>query len=860
MDISSYAWMLVGLLFVAILFAWYLGWSGLIRVARYLEGLRKPERVAIAFGALFVITFISIHYSSVEGNSYKHLYDVLRVFTFSANDFKLETLTKKNDLPLLIMIWVDTVFMVTAFLSLVVKAIVRSVIARDIPSKHIIIFGLGEWGLHYAKALAKSNFDVVVIDKDPSDAAVEEVIETWADKSYKGKRIRLIKGDCLDDDILKKAKVDEASKILPLLESDGNNIDAAYQVRKHLRENDQADQVILLPVDDIRLSTSLASYKRFSEHHGETEIRFFNIMQQAAVRHLINHPPELYADIFGQKNVHFAIYGLGDFAINLIYVIAQIGHYRTWPLDADPEKIESLRVKITIYDQKPESEAMADLKGLFPNLDKVIDYQYISTALMSLDLYQEIMWNHKLDRPVTQHIFCMNNETLAVRYATKLRKAQTHHANANTPIFVRSLDGTGVARLIESNCGEEEWPDNIFPLTLLSDNLGENDYFSENIENIAKAFNDYKLEDKAFTKKEAGERWGEISADFKHSSFYQAFFLSSRLRAVGYHWKLKGENVVNDDTWELKADLHKHIARLEHDRWKSERWLLSWDTMQKGESRTLGDIARIHPELEDKVSNALWYSNYDIEQAENLPKYLDKAGCELTRLNTNALVEPENLNLIIEANEIVMLSLLDGKARKLIEKYLTGGLEAKRVFAFLPLPYEIIKSLAGVFSKVRKLEIDTEDQKTYKEIRAEKLLGHISKLAGSVGTYIEMPLIRPFGNWQEVKPKQIDLLEQVLSYADFLNNEVGDVWKSLTIEKQGELAAICKCEIKEVKIKEEIEKLIENWNVAQEQLKWVTQSFQNINEYIMARSDNLKIDADLNSSYMIKPGLKEGEK
>jgi len=701
----------------------------------------------------FILSWVGVYNSHpYDGPVWYAGYDALRLFTLSGNDFEVVQQWQWNgrNWLLLVMVWLDAVYLVLAVFSFFTQRLIRFVLSRSFaPSdKTIVVLGLGVWGLHYVEALLKSDFHVIAIEKKPSDQAVNELIKHR--KEY-GNRVALIEGDCFDKKVLDKAKVDSVGKVLPMLTDDASNIDMAYKIRKHINKivgqgNKKGEPVILLAVDNIRLSTSLATYKRFSEHHGETEIRFFNIMQQAVVRHLMKHPPELYADIFGHDHVHFAIYGLGDFAINLIYVIAQIGHYRTWNMEDDAEKTASSRVKITIYDQKPEEDALADLKALFPNLDKVLGYNYKSSALMQINFNEEL----KDIAPVTQHIFCVNNETLAVRYATKLRKAQTLHSNANTPIFVRSLDGRGMACLIDSNCGEEEWPDNIFPLTILSENLGEDIYFDEKTEALAKVLN---------APSDPESKWKEASSDFKHSSFFSAAFFPIRLRSVGYnivsnnkqYTQPEKENSECTTSWDKQVKAHNSLAMLEHDRWKSERWLLGWNGTGR-EGRTLGDIASLHPELEAKGVNDHWSVNstewkqgkggkWDIENVQNLPelveawnKLLDNDhSLFLSRQQTLAIIMPKAaFELDLKQGSVVMFNLMNDVVFQTIKEIKDMKIKGLKVIGFLPAPFEIIKALLPSMQEWDKKKLDA-----------------ISGLSGKLDMYIEMPLQHPFSDWKK---------------------------------------------------------------------------------------------------------------
>ena len=688
-----------------------------------------------------------------------------------------------------ILVWILPIFTILSFLQFflrrfMLRAIGRVPFLKDVDGDHIVIIGLGAWGQHYADALHESNKQVVVIEKDPTEAAINKVIDTWVNTKVGDKKpIYLITGDCLSNSDLDKAGVKSAKKVLPMLKSDGENIDIAYKVRDLIKDS-KAPPVILLPVDDIRLSTSLASYSRFADHNSATEIRFFNIMQQAAVRHLMEHPPELYAHIFKQENVHIAIYGLGDFAINLIYVIAHIGHFRTWPMESATDKMTSKKARITIYDQKSEKDIRGDLKALFPNLNEVIEVEFVSTELMNINFDNVLnMQNKEQDaihkgkkQDITQHIFCISNETVSVRYATKLRKYQMRHKNKNVPIFVRSLDGKGVSNLIESNEGNDEWPDNIYPLVLLNKKLADEGYFSDPIDRIAKAFNnaqdspDFDVREKKMKElvKDDNKKWGETSADFKHSSYYQAFYLSTRLRSVGYRWQVGKRDLGNPSAWSKKEELHYHIAHLEHDRWKSERWILGWTNKGK---RTFDDIAKIHEELEAKDTNKAWNPDYDIRQAKHLDFHLAKAKCHLVKMKVVGLISSEKQPKEYKKEEIIIFNLLDKGARDKVEELLKEGYRKENIIALLPLPIEIVKGLLNLLKDVSEIPKGSEGAENLTALvkrisPSDKSLSKIMRLSGKVGTYIEMPLEHPYDMWKKNDLQVLDWFEKAFEEAD----------------------------------------------------------------------------------------------
>jgi len=738
-----------------------------ISAARFLQKFKDPMWLVGIFLLLGVGSLLSVLYTYSKTTLLDDIYYTIGLFAISGSN-RPDFLSHFGVASFAFM---DAGFLVLTIVVLIAENGMRSAIGFALPKQgHTIVLGAGHWGLHYANALVARGKDVILIDMNPSDEAFEEVLEQRCNSKSGDGHLFLVKGhftDSPDDKLLRKVAAHSAKKIMMMLDNDGANIDAAYAMRPKLEKFEKKGfyPTIMLPVDDIRLSTSLAVYKRFTEYAGEVEIRFFNIMQQAAVRHLMQHPPELYADIFGQKQIHFAIYGLGNVAINLIYVIGHLCHYRTWDIDNGKARDAVKKVRVTILDQDIDT-AKQEIYCLFPNIEQVLDIEFVSSTVMNgfapHDYFLPLTSKMKADKsvipPVTQHFFCFKDETLSVRCAVKLRRQQMKLSGVNTPIFVRSQDGEGLARLIESNCGKPEWPDNIFSYVILSDKLDGDIYFSEHIEKIAKVFNAGDPE--GSNKDKYDELWGYIPSDFKHSSFFQAAYLRIRLRSVGYDWVVAKNNMsAMTEAWlNDSSGLNAHLALLEHQRYKGERWMLGWDK----DIRTQGDIARTHDQLEVISSNKNWDDAYDIKQVEQLNSYLRNAGCGIEKVRVIGVIQA-NSELIINKNEHIIFNLLDVNSRAEIKQLLkTNKNYSKQITGLLPLPIEVIKGILplfwsvnesteynkyfnkknGLLNDIKSKEIENEDAWT------RSVIEDVSRLSGMIGMYIEMPLEYPFHQWK----------------------------------------------------------------------------------------------------------------
>jgi len=749
----------------------------------------------------------SVMYAYPSYNIWDNIYYTIRLFTISAND--------RGDFLcysfVALFAFVDTAFLALTIIVVVAESAMRSAVGFALPPKnHVVVLGAGEWGLHYAKALAASNQHVVMVDANPSDQAYEAVIShrIKKEKGVSGE-LFLVKehfqGGKNDKGLLKKVNAQDAIRIITMLDNDEENIDAAFALKLNEELQVNNPPTIMLPVDNIRLSASLAVYNRFSEFGEHVEIRSFNIMQQAAVRHFQQYPPELYADVFGQTDIHFAIYGLGDAAINLIYVIGQLCHYRTWDMNSSKARDEVKKVRVTVLDQGIE-KAEQEMKCLFPNIDQVIDLHFhicsSSNGIASHDYFLPRISDDEKTPPVTQHFLCFKDEILSVRCAVKLRKQQMKHPAMNTPIFVRSQDGKGLARLIESSCGNPEWPDNIFPYVILSDNLDDDIYFSDKVEKIAKAFNNWEViesegDNVCLKEKEKNQQWESLSSAFKHSSFFQAAYLRIRLRAIGYDWiespdetdKIEESGVtdkVTSEVW-LKQGLYQHLALLEHQRYKGERWMMGW---YQGE-RTLGDIARTHPELESLSSNTQWGEGYDINQAKALPSYLKKAGCALVKSSVPS--KDENLT----QSHVFMFNMLNQDSRKAAKKFLDEK-KYGQVIGLLPLPFEVFKPLLPLIwddSDLSKHSKRNNLRKDFGLLEApskdkwiEDTIENITELSGNVDLYIEMPVLHPFSEWLRNDSQALNWLDDASKQTDDyigcrINEEVLCILPSVLLPK-----------------------------------------------------------------------------
>ncbi|XOV89639.1 MAG: NAD-binding protein [Pseudomonadota bacterium] len=469
---------------------------------------------------------------------------------------------------------------------------------------HVIVVGLGEKGYEFARSCT-AHHRVVVIEREEDHLLVERA---------RTRGIRVVIGDALDQRTMRQANVLKARHLVTFCGNDGDSVEIALRTRRYLQQHATDRELrIHLHVGATRVSSRLENYAKFYDENKVATVDFFSVNDLTARILLKKYPPDVYADAFGQAQVHIAIYNFGSLAEQILTETVRICHL-----------LAGHKVRFSIFDPKAE-EKVAMLLSLHPALETLCEIQRVSlSALLPLQLEHV---DPELLRSVTQHVVCLDSDDQNLEFALMLREILLRMQGCNSPINVRMQRASGLANLLESADDEPEIPDGIYPFGMLNEVLFYDNVLSDRLDELARAMHeDYlarrKLVDTDHRLYRALNTWNDLPEPERKSNRLQADHLAAKLRAVRCLAEKGPPNQFEFTAVEAEA-----LARMEHNRWRSNKIYEGW---RQGDQRIEG--AKINPyavawDALDPVEKA-----QQIEAIHRLPGLLqDQLGWRIRR-------------------------------------------------------------------------------------------------------------------------------------------------------------------------------------------------------------------------------------
>lgn len=583
---------------------------------------------------------------------------------------------------------------------------------------HIVIAGLGDKAWHFIQS-CEGKYKIVVMEKADNLLVART----------RGKGASVIIGDILADNGFKAVNLGRAKHLLTLTDNDGTNVEIALKARDFVRKAQPPNHQLRvhLHVDDIKMSSRLSNYPKFSEDYSVAEISFFSVYDLSARTLLKQYPPEIFAEVFGQKQVHIALYHFGRMAERVLVEATQTCHF-----------VNGSRMRFTVFD--PDAKRRKEeLHTEHPHLAKLCDITFVSKDVQSQDFIDELP--QEVLASITEHVICYPTDAENLSFALTLRELLLKQVGCNAPIMVRMLQSRGLSQLLESNTGGPEVPDGLFPFGMLDEVLGVDCVINEDFDQLARSLHYVYLQTQESDAKPsfhaALQAWNDLSEPARKQSRQEADHYLVKLRAM----RCLISNTP-DDTFQWEDEEVELQAMMEHNRWRTNKIFTGW---QGGQKRI--ESAKINPLITawENLSSEERGRNRDrirevtdvlrVDLGDNVCRELiiGVTGHRSHRLN----YDNEKLKGSIEKHLeeikwsypdrklIVMSPLAEGSdrmvARIAMEKF---GMALK---VLLPLPYELYETDFETY----------ESREEFKELVGKAEMG-----------YYEMPM--KFGNCEQL--------------------------------------------------------------------------------------------------------------
>jgi|TARA_Y100000310_G_scaffold296320_1_gene328489 hypothetical protein len=470
---------------------------------------------------------------------------------------------------------------------------------------HLIIAGLGDKSWQFIQSCHK-DYKVVVVEVNSKNLFIDRA---------RSLGVSVIISDILASGAFARINLADARHLVTLTGNDGVNLELALKARDQVRKTHPGKHHlrIHLHVDDTRISMRLENYPKFFSDYSLAEISFFSVYDLSARELFREYPPDIFAEVFGQKTIHIAIYHFGRMAEHILVEMTRMCQFAN-----------AARLRITVFD-KDASDKEAQLHNEYPTLREVCDIEFIDrevkTPQVVHDLPQELL------ESVTQHVICCPTDEESLDLSLILRSVLLQREACNTPIMVRMQESSGLAQLLESNIGSPEVPDGLYPFGMLDQVLNVDYVINDRQDRTARALHqDYlarrgrevSADPRLYS---ALQEWEEVPEPARKSSRLEADHLQVKLRAIRCTFDME-----RDHGFEFTALEAEMLAKMEHDRWMSNKVLDQW---RAGPERIEG--ARINPLAVEWEDLPLPERQTEITGIKSLPALLGKEGSHIQR-------------------------------------------------------------------------------------------------------------------------------------------------------------------------------------------------------------------------------------
>ena len=480
-------------------------------------------------------------------------------------------------------------------------------------SNHVIVCGLGRLGSLAAANLCAAGFDVVAIESNPHNGAIGQCRENG---------IIVFVGDATDATLLRRARVERARHLIAETGDDGVNLRIEMQAAHLVEGRHGPPLTCFVHVVDDQL-TGVLRQVGVAQSEGAIRLEVFNAAERGAPALLRERPA---FDEEGRTPLgppHIVVVGLGEMGRTLIVHAAR--RWRSIP------SMRGKRFKVTVVDRKA-NHRVAVLEERLPGLKAVCEIVGYQVELDSPEFERgDFLFGSKGGSDVTRVYVCLGDDEVGLSAALHLRRRLK---DRNVPIAVRTTQEGGVASLLRDPDGRGTY-DGLEVFGLLDLVARPDVLLGGQNEVLARAIHERYVQ----RERENGKtpeinpsmvELDDLPESLRESNRHQAADICRKLHAVG-------ADIEPLTDWdapppEFTAAETELLARMEHDRWQSERQAGGWKlAAEKDEKRKLTPYLVPYEDLPDDIKE------YDRAAVRGIAAFLAEGGFAVVRVGLGSV-------------------------------------------------------------------------------------------------------------------------------------------------------------------------------------------------------------------------------
>lgn len=437
---------------------------------------------------------------------------------------------------------------------------------------HVVVCGLGYVGKVFVEHLRQAGRQIVVIESDPANPAIEQC---------RGSHIPVIVGDARLERALRDAGVQRAAQLLAVCPNDAVNTEIVAVARRLPSGRRTGALRCLARIGSPQLCALLRVQEANYSDGDLSSLDFFNLDELSARLCLDDYPIEAK----NGEQPHVLVSRFDGLAMWLV-------KHAAWGWYAD--RAEETPLWVTVVDDRAE-DRVRELLDQFPAIESVCRFVYSSTRVRDL---------HRLDGlhseagapPIRCAYVSAYRDEDAIEAAILLRS----ELDSAIPMVVALSRANGVARLIADATATGEMT-NINVFSTLERTCTAELVLGGSFERMAVAVHRRWAAVQVAAGRDA-PAWSQLDESRKESNRAQARDIPVKLRSIGC--TIAPLHDMSAPAFEFADEEFERLAIAEHKRWVAERLESGWRLGPKDIDRKRTPYLIPFEELPDDVADA----------------------------------------------------------------------------------------------------------------------------------------------------------------------------------------------------------------------------------------------------------------
>ena len=577
------------------------------------QPLGRPRSLGLGLGSIW-------HDRTIWGN---RLYLAMQLFWLHSERLNLEEAREIPESLLfarLLAAVVELGILLAAFTGIATWLLprARAFLFRHFASRPVVICGLGRKGLQLVRDFRGRGESVAVIEKDEETHLVATALDLGAVVLF---------GDATKPEILHKAAIHRAKHLIAICGHDGTNVEIAAAAENLLSRRPGTRLDIYVHIVDLELRAMLRRHKTMNSPHSCVRVNVFNVFENAARLlfrdNFLDHPDPITTE-HDPRHAHLVVIGFGPVGESLVLQAVRLAHFPN-------EK----KLCVTVVDKEAERRRRR-LLTRYENLEQLCNITFIESEAEDPQLLRNIGEWCSDPKSIVTLVVCFDDDSHSFSYGLNLLK-QLLSKQRPTPIriFVRIESQAGLATLIPPSKDDATGQDRICAFAQLEQTCSAGVVVDEKLNASAKKihekFSQQRITYDHRSKDDASvQSWDVLDPDLKESNCHQYDHLRPKLRAMGCDIApatKRPSGITDEVVDEIAQDEKLKLARMEHRRWMTERFLAGW---KYGEVKSIRE--RTNPYLKPWGQLTDDVKAYDFDAVGLILQLVEWEGKEIRRI------------------------------------------------------------------------------------------------------------------------------------------------------------------------------------------------------------------------------------